>query len=57
MKRPRLRQFLRTDLAGIICTVPADTYLKLLQPNTTPTIFFPISWTSPFTVASTIVPT
>ena len=33
-----------------------DTYLKLLQANTTPTMFFPISWTSPLTVASTITP-
>lgn len=31
-------------------------YLKLLQPSTTPTMFFPMSWTSPFTVASTMVP-
>ena len=31
-------------------------HLKLLQPRTTPTMFFPISWTSPFTVANTMVP-
>ena len=30
--------------------------LKLLHPSTTATIFLPISWTSPFTVASTTVP-
>jgi hypothetical protein len=27
-----------------------------LQPRTTPTMFFPMSWTSPLTVASTTVP-
>ena len=31
-------------------------YLKLLQPKTTPTMFFPMSCTSPLTVANTIVP-
>lgn len=31
-------------------------YLKLLQPITTATMFFPMSCTSPFTVASTTVP-
>lgn len=32
------------------------THLKLLHANTTPTIFLPMSWTSPFTVAKTITP-
>ena len=35
---------------------PMSMTLKLLQPSTTPTMFLPISWTSPFTVASTTVP-
>ena len=30
---------------------PALLALKLLQPKTTPTMFLPMSWTSPFTVA------
>ena len=33
------------------------THLKLLQPSTTPTMFLPISCTSPFTVAKTTVAT
>lgn len=33
-----------------------QSHLKLLQLSTTPTMFFPISWTSPFTVARTMVP-
>lgn len=32
------------------------THLKLLHANTTPTMFLPMSWTSPFTVARTITP-
>ena len=35
---------------------PRSTILYPLQARTTPTIFFPISWTSPFTVANKIVP-
>ena len=35
---------------------PRSMTRKLLQPSTTPTMFLPISCTSPFTVASTIVP-
>lgn len=33
-----------------------QSHLKLLQLSTTPTMFFPISWTSPFTVARMMVP-
>ena len=40
--------------AGTI--TPRSIILYPLQPNTTPTIFFPISCTSPFTVAKTMVP-
>lgn len=32
------------------------THLQLLHPNTTPTMFFPMSWTSPLTVAIITVP-
>ena len=35
---------------------PRSITRKLLQPRTTPTMFFPMSWTSPLTVASTTVP-
>ena len=35
---------------------PKSITSKLLHCNTTPTIFLPISWTSPFTVAITIFP-
>ena len=35
---------------------PRSTISYPLQPSTTPTIFFPISCTSPFTVASKILP-
>ena len=35
---------------------PRSITLKLLQPSTTPTMFLPMSCTSPFTVASTMVP-
>ena len=35
---------------------PRSTISYPLQPNTTPTIFFPISCTSPLTVASKILP-
>ena len=35
---------------------PTSTTLKLLHPSTTPTMFFPMSCTSPLTVASTMTP-
>ena len=35
---------------------PRSITLKLLQPRTTPTMFLPMSWTSPLTVAKTITP-
>ena len=35
---------------------PRSMTSKLLHCSTTPTIFLPISWTSPFTVARTILP-
>ena len=35
---------------------PKSMISKLLQAKTTPTIFFPISWTSPLTVAIKIFP-
>ncbi len=35
---------------------PKSMTLKLLQPRTTPTMFLPMSWTSPLTVASNTTP-
>ena len=46
--------FASISAAGTI--TPILTTSKLLHCNTTETIFFPISWTSPFTVAISIFP-
>ena len=44
----------RIFCAGTI--TPRSMTSKLLHCSTTPTMFLPMSWTSPFTVAITIVP-
>ena len=40
---------------NMVFTHEGDHYVRL-QPRTTPTMFLPMSWTSPFTVAITTVP-
>ena len=44
----------RMSFEGTI--TPRSTTSKLLQRRTTPTMFLPMSWTSPLTVAMTILP-
>ena len=44
----------RIFAAGTI--TPRSTISKLLHCKTTPTMFLPMSWTSPFTVAIRILP-
>mmetsp|Transcript_4916 Transcript_4916/g.12722 ORF Transcript_4916/g.12722 Transcript_4916/m.12722 type:complete len:214 (+) Transcript_4916:1353-1994(+) len=57
--RPRTSALCSFTAAMIFATghiTPRSTTLKLLHPRTTPTMFLPMSCTSPFTVAMTTVP-
>ena len=46
----------RRIISWVGTITPRSTTSKLLQANTTPTMFLPISCTSPFTVASNTLP-
>jgi len=57
--RPIMSAFSAIAVSRIFCAgtiTPRSITSKLLQRSTTPTMFFPMSCTSPFTVAMTILP-
>mmetsp|Transcript_11791 Transcript_11791/g.37411 ORF Transcript_11791/g.37411 Transcript_11791/m.37411 type:complete len:239 (-) Transcript_11791:768-1484(-) len=56
-ERPNTSAFSRTTASRIAsdgCITPRSTTRQLLQPSTTPTMFLPMSCTSPLTVARTM---